>query len=725
MRPLVKHSKTGAYKKEFQNSASLTTDKNLYFIRDYPYTETLRDATADGTRLTDFFLNDYSVLPKIEAKRFNDKNPGEISYIVDGSLGFTGDLGVKLLPVTASFTLHGRIQTVQKHTAAARNKYLRLLIPMNEVKELLKLQLDKTMYNTEPAVTGIPPLITNFQQLNDKLIKPVYKILKERYRDAKEELIMTNGLYCAYCENLLTDGIVMDIEHKLPKASFPDVMVDWDNLVVSCKACNQSNKGNNPKQVFGAQRIIYGNLLDPKNLDIRIETNLVPQENETLESFCDELKEISEDHVYDKVNKLLKLGEEITKDEKEEIEKLCKEYGETESGVIIEAGLDTQQEVGFYLLPANVRTILSDAGHHYDVKSKELTITVDLTRKDDSQLADLIALFDKKKAKKKGKDEDDKIADKLKALNDAYLKLASLSLQLKFENKKGEGDKEDKKDGKEKDKEKSETAYLNFPSLRLFRSNTPITVDYSTMKAAASAWNLWPDEDVYNPLQYLKYTYIDKGTETVLVPGNKSGKEHIDNQFVYKVQRGTSVVKFRVDVERIEPNTGDAIKFFGTKSIMDIVGINKAKDTLTDSRHGNRAKAWHMAWEQLELLKRVREDQEKKDKLYTYFKKPVNAPKAPEGAEESEWDTNWKQLLETFDTPGVVLPEMIWNNVLEIACATGFYSTWLTVFKTIGDMELARELAQRLAASADAWPNDPHKYHSTNKTFVNDFINAT
>lgn len=44
---------------------------------------------------------------------------------------------------------------------------------------------------------------------------------------------------CAYCETVVTDpGIYMEVEHFKHKKASPELVVDWDNLLPSCKRCN-------------------------------------------------------------------------------------------------------------------------------------------------------------------------------------------------------------------------------------------------------------------------------------------------------------------------------------------------------------------------------------------------------------------------------------------------------------------------------------------------------
>ncbi|HEV2754156.1 MAG TPA: HNH endonuclease [Actinomycetota bacterium] len=48
---------------------------------------------------------------------------------------------------------------------------------------------------------------------------------------------------CAYCEAIIADVSYPHVEHILPKAARPDLVVDWNNLTLACPACN-TNKGD-------------------------------------------------------------------------------------------------------------------------------------------------------------------------------------------------------------------------------------------------------------------------------------------------------------------------------------------------------------------------------------------------------------------------------------------------------------------------------------------------
>lgn len=60
----------------------------------------------------------------------------------------------------------------------------------------------------------------------------------------KEALITMSNGKCCYCEcNITTESKYLEVEHFLPKKTYPDLVVEWTNLLPSCKRCN-GNKGN-------------------------------------------------------------------------------------------------------------------------------------------------------------------------------------------------------------------------------------------------------------------------------------------------------------------------------------------------------------------------------------------------------------------------------------------------------------------------------------------------
>lgn len=60
----------------------------------------------------------------------------------------------------------------------------------------------------------------------------------------KESLLLSTHNKCAYCECLLNkESNYLEVEHFHYKDKYPDEVVEWDNLLPSCKRCN-TTKGS-------------------------------------------------------------------------------------------------------------------------------------------------------------------------------------------------------------------------------------------------------------------------------------------------------------------------------------------------------------------------------------------------------------------------------------------------------------------------------------------------
>lgn len=58
-------------------------------------------------------------------------------------------------------------------------------------------------------------------------------------KQIKDPLSESSFHKCAYCETDLTDpSTYMEVEHFYPKSLHPDLVVEWNNLLPSCKRCN-------------------------------------------------------------------------------------------------------------------------------------------------------------------------------------------------------------------------------------------------------------------------------------------------------------------------------------------------------------------------------------------------------------------------------------------------------------------------------------------------------
>ena len=57
--------------------------------------------------------------------------------------------------------------------------------------------------------------------------------------ELKKALLETSYGKCAYCEcDLTVESKYMEVEHFRDKDSYPDDVVEWLNLLPSCKRCN-------------------------------------------------------------------------------------------------------------------------------------------------------------------------------------------------------------------------------------------------------------------------------------------------------------------------------------------------------------------------------------------------------------------------------------------------------------------------------------------------------
>lgn len=85
--------------------------------------------------------------------------------------------------------------------------------------------------------------------LNEKF-DALYACIKAdpEYGFSRFDLISAIGSYCSYCE--LPISSVPAVEHRLPKAYFPALFLNWSNFLLACTLCN-STKGDLPNQHIG------------------------------------------------------------------------------------------------------------------------------------------------------------------------------------------------------------------------------------------------------------------------------------------------------------------------------------------------------------------------------------------------------------------------------------------------------------------------------------------
>lgn len=78
----------------------------------------------------------------------------------------------------------------------------------------------------------------------------------------KEKLLEMTNNKCAYCESRIElSGSYMEVEHFYPKSIYPQLVLDWDNLLPCCKTCNLKKGDTDPNDF----NLINPTEEDPKN----------------------------------------------------------------------------------------------------------------------------------------------------------------------------------------------------------------------------------------------------------------------------------------------------------------------------------------------------------------------------------------------------------------------------------------------------------------------------
>jgi 5-methylcytosine-specific restriction endonuclease McrA len=75
------------------------------------------------------------------------------------------------------------------------------------------------------------------------------------YKTAGVPLVQMIGSYCSYCETPVPG--LLEVEHILPKAVYPEFSTDWSNFLLCCSACNVA-KSNKP-----SRQVVAGLLTPP------------------------------------------------------------------------------------------------------------------------------------------------------------------------------------------------------------------------------------------------------------------------------------------------------------------------------------------------------------------------------------------------------------------------------------------------------------------------------
>lgn len=81
------------------------------------------------------------------------------------------------------------------------------------------------------------------------------------FNDLKSALLETSFGKCAYCEcDLTKESKYMEVEHFRDKDTYPDDVMNWQNLLPACKRCNGNKGGHN---------VLVAPIVNPYEIDPR------------------------------------------------------------------------------------------------------------------------------------------------------------------------------------------------------------------------------------------------------------------------------------------------------------------------------------------------------------------------------------------------------------------------------------------------------------------------
>jgi uncharacterized protein (TIGR02646 family) len=88
----------------------------------------------------------------------------------------------------------------------------------------------------EPAV-----LSQNKSEWTAAFLSNPSETTQNRYRhpEIKAKLLTETNSKCVYCESKIGHNCAGDIEHKVPKAKRPELIMDWNNMTIACNECNR------------------------------------------------------------------------------------------------------------------------------------------------------------------------------------------------------------------------------------------------------------------------------------------------------------------------------------------------------------------------------------------------------------------------------------------------------------------------------------------------------
>ncbi len=110
------------------------------------------------------------------------------------------------------------------------------LIKLSKPPEPQYLKANKDSFTDDLLVS-----VKKYGSYSDIPEKEIAKLIAPyKHNEIKTPLFESSLNKCAFCECLPTEGGNIEVEHLKPKSIYPDKTFDWDNLLPSCRKCNNN-----------------------------------------------------------------------------------------------------------------------------------------------------------------------------------------------------------------------------------------------------------------------------------------------------------------------------------------------------------------------------------------------------------------------------------------------------------------------------------------------------
>ena len=83
-----------------------------------------------------------------------------------------------------------------------------------------------------------------------------------RHKDIQDALFASSHHKCAFCECIPGESSHIEVEHFEPKSLYPDLAFEWDNLLPTCRRCNEEKSDADTR----SNPIINPAIEDPEQL---------------------------------------------------------------------------------------------------------------------------------------------------------------------------------------------------------------------------------------------------------------------------------------------------------------------------------------------------------------------------------------------------------------------------------------------------------------------------